>query len=116
MFKSDAKKIKKVFTMDLEETMKKYVSEGKKKDLPNPFDEALEGIDVLINTIGPTKMFNAEHTRLIDYETNRCLIDAAKKNGVEKFILVTSMLISRPGSFVAFMLNTFLSDCMAYKM
>lgn len=71
----------------------------------NPFNEWLEDIEVVINTVGPSKMKNIEHSRLVDLETNRLLIAAAKRHRLHKFILVTSMYTTRPNTFIGFLLN-----------
>ena len=96
--------------MDLEAAVSEYDANPSKQDLENPFIACLKDIDVLINAVGPSKMRNEEHTRIIDYETNRLLTDAAKQVGIKKFILVTSCGVTRPESGVAFMLNTMMGN------
>merc|ERR1712228_415150 len=61
-------------------------------------------------------MGDPAHTKTIDWETNKLLIDAAKKHKIEKFILVTSMYITRPNAFISFFLNTLCGDCMKWKL
>jgi hypothetical protein len=69
----------------------------------------------VINTVGPSKTRNIEHSRLIDLEANRLLIYASKIAKVDKFFLVTSMFMTRPDSFVAFMLNTMVGRALHHK-
>ena len=46
--------------------------------LRNPFSEIMKGIDIVINSVGQSKPFNSDHTRIMDFEVNRLLVDAAK--------------------------------------
>ena len=46
----------------------------------------MENIDIVINTIGASKMFNAHHTEIIEYEANKLLVESAKRHGVKKYI------------------------------
>ena len=71
----------------------------------NPFNDMMTGIDVVINTIGSNKRGNSEHSRIMDFEANKLLIDAAKSRKVKKFILVSRMFVTRPDAFVSFKIN-----------
>ena len=82
----------------------------------NPFDDYMEDIGVVINTVGPTKLINWEHSRRMDLEVNQLLVSAAKKHKVDTFILVTSMFITRPTSTVAFILNSMLGMTLQHKL
>ena len=75
----------------------------------NPFNDMMTGIDVVINTIGSNKRGitrgDSEHSRIMDFEANKLLIDAAKSRKVKKFILVSRMFVTRPDAFVSFRIN-----------
>jgi hypothetical protein len=67
--------------MDIEETVSKYEKDSKSdpsSQIENPFLEHMKSIDVVINAVGASKTKDIEHSRIIDLETNRLLIDAAK--------------------------------------
>ena len=76
----------------------------------------MKGVDIVINAIGSGKKRDVEHSRIIDLEFTKGLVDAAKKGGVKKFILVSSMFVTRPGTLVAFMRNTMVGNCLGHKM
>ena len=82
----------------------------------NPFTEHLSGVDILINSVGASKTRDVNHSRIIDLETNKLLVDACKSQNVEKFVLVTSMFITRPDAFVSFILNTMVGNCLGHKL
>jgi nucleoside-diphosphate-sugar epimerase len=112
LFKEDAKKFHKVIKMDIEASVEKYEKDGGE----NPFESHLEGVDILINCVGASKTRNVNHSRIIDLETNKLLISAAKNQNIQKFILVTSMYITRPNEFVSFILNTMVGNCLSHKL
>ena len=45
----------------------------------NPFSKMMEGIDVVINAVGPSKTRDVGHSKIIDLKANVLLIDAAKE-------------------------------------
>ena len=58
--------------MDLE----KAVNENEEGN--NPFEEFLQGQDVCISSVGANKLRDRPHTKTIDWEVNKLLIDGAK--------------------------------------
>ena len=73
-------------------------------------------MDVVINAVGASKTKDIEHSRIIDFETTKLQIEAAKQNNIKKFILVTTMYITRPDAFIAFILNSMVGNCLAHKL
>lgn len=61
-------------------------------------------------------MWDKEHSRIIDYEVNKLLVEACKKNDVKKFIYASSMYVTRPNSLVAFTLNTVFANVFKWKL
>ena len=51
----------------------------------------MEGIDTVISTIGITKQKDGLTYMDVDYQGNKNLLDEARKNGVRKFIYVSSL-------------------------
>ena len=70
-------KFKNVINIDLELAVKEYekFTEENKK-INNPFLSFLKDQDVVINTVGSNKKKDPEHSRIIDWEVNKLLIDA----------------------------------------
>ena len=115
------KSFEKVVTSDLEETVSKFEKDKKSdpQNTQNPFSEHVRSMDVVINCVGPAAQKGqdvVEHSRIIDLETNRLLIEASIEAGIKKFILVTSMFVTRPDSFIAFILNTMAGNCLGHKL
>lgn len=75
----------------------------------------MHGIDVVINTVGPSKNFNKEHSYMIDLKVNKLLIDSAKLYQIKKFILVSTMIITRPHNLIHYFLNAIMGDSLKYK-
>jgi nucleoside-diphosphate-sugar epimerase len=118
LFGSKKDKFKNVINMDIEESVINYEKENaiSSNSAKNPFLDHLEGIDIVINTVGASKTKDVNHSRIIDLETTKLLIEAAKHHSVKKFILVTSQFITRPDSFIAFILNTMVGNCLGHKL
>lgn len=95
--------------MDLEQTVINMGNE-------NPFSKLMEGVDIVINAVGASKTRDVEHSRIIDLECTKALVDAAKANEIKKFILVSSMFVTRPDTFVAWILNTMVGNCLGHKI
>ena len=53
---------------------------------------------------------------MMNYDLNRLLIDACKKNNVDKFILLSKTFVTRPNTFVAFCLNNTYGDVLKWKL
>lgn len=98
--------------MDIEQVVEKWEQEKE----GNPFDEVMEGVDIFINCVGASKTKDVNHSRIIDLVTNTLLIESAKKHNIKKFILVTSMFVTRPDAMVSFFLNTMVGNCLGHKM
>ena len=71
---------------------------------------------MVINTVGTGKKFDKEHSRIIDYQTNRLLADACLFRRVKKFILVSSTYVTRPETFTGHFLNTFTGGALGNKL
>ncbi len=54
-------------------------------------DGVMKGVDTIISTIGITKQKDGLTYMDVDYQGNKNLLDEAKKNGVRKFIYVSSL-------------------------
>jgi len=49
----------------------------------------MKNIDIVINTIGASKMFNAHHSQIMEFEANKLLVESAKRYGIKKFIWIS---------------------------
>ena len=112
IFGENTSKFNKVIKMDIESTVEQW--EANKGE--NPFAEHLEGVDILINAVGASKTRDVNHSRLIDLVANKLFVDACKEKNVGKFILVSSMYVTRPETMVAFILNTIVGNCLGHKI
>ncbi|PIE86626.1 MAG: NAD-dependent dehydratase [Bacteroidetes bacterium] len=56
---------------------------------PETLDKLFNGIDVVISAVGITRQKDGVTYMDVDYQANANLIDAAKKNGVKKFMYVS---------------------------
>lgn len=62
---------------------------------PATFESALADCNVLICATGATPSLNPTGPYQVDYQGTKNLVDAAKKQGVEHFILVSSLCVSK---------------------
>ena len=76
----------------------------------------MEGVDIVINAVGTSRTKDKDHSRMMDLEFPKALVDAGKVCGIKKFILVSSMCVTRPETFVAFILNTIVPNCLGHKL
>ena len=73
-------------------------------------------IDLVINTVGATKKYDIEHTRLIEYEANRLLIESAKKHGVKKYIMISNILAGITDGYLPMIVNAQGGGVLDYKL
>lgn len=62
---------------------------------PATLTAALADCTVLISATGAKPSFNPLEPYLVDYVGNKNLIDAAKAQGIEQFVMVSSMCVSK---------------------
>jgi len=74
--------------------------------------KALKSSDCLISAIGSSIKSNP---KLDEYVTVKELIELAEEANVKKFVLITSLYITRPYTFVAFLLNNLLPFVLGWK-
>ena len=90
---------------------------GRKDVDPNPFDKLFtDKIDLVINTIGATKNCDLEHTRLVEYEVNRLLIESAKKHFVKKYIMISNLLAGITDGYLPMFVNAKGGGVLDYKL
>jgi uncharacterized protein YbjT (DUF2867 family) len=111
IFPDKTEKFHKVIKMDFEHSVISFENGGE-----NPFLSHLEGVDILINCLGPYKKRDVNHSRLIDLEANKLLIAASKTHNIQKYIFVSSMFVTRPDELTSFIQNTSVGNCLGHKM
>ena len=79
---------------------------------PETLTTALEGIDILISTIGSTGGDNSE---LIDYQGSINFVDAAKESGVKHIIYMSSIGAGGAENFSTVILNLVTGKAMKWK-
>lgn len=62
---------------------------------PNSLDAALKGITAILCATGAKPSFNFWEPYQVDYEGTKNLIDGAKAQGIQRFVLVSSLCVSR---------------------
>ena len=62
---------------------------------PSTLDAAFTDTDVFLSATGATPSFDPTGPYKVDYEGNKNLVDAAKRAGVKRFVMVSSMCVSR---------------------
>ena len=62
---------------------------------PTTLDAAFTDMDVLLSATGAAPSFDPTGPYKVDYEGNKNLVDAAKRAGVKRFVMVSSMCVSR---------------------
>ena len=76
----------------------------------------MEGVDIVINAVGTNRAKDKDHSKMMDLEFTKALVDAGKVCGIKKLSLVSSMFVTRPETFVAFILNTIVPNCLGHKI
>jgi len=79
---------------------------------PETLTTALEGVDILISTIGSTGGDNSE---LIDYQGSINFVDAAKESGVKHIIYMSSIGAGGAENFSTVILNLVTGKAMKWK-
>ena len=79
---------------------------------PETLNVALEGVDILISTIGSTGGDNSE---LIDYQGSINFVDAAKESGVQHIIYMSSIGAGGAENFSTVLLNLVTDKAMKWK-
>ena len=116
--KSDKIKIE---VLDLEKTTTEAIESP--NDV-NPYEKYFAGQDICIQSVGCSQVKKRKdghndqwrHTEIMNWHTNRLLIDAAVATALPKFILTSTMYITRPYSFPAFFVNTIAGGSLKYKL
>ncbi len=80
----------------------------KNEELAKIFKET----DCLISTLGTPF---GQNPQICDYESIKELIEISERENLKKFVFVTSLFITRPYSFVAFMLNNIIPFVLGWK-
>jgi uncharacterized protein YbjT (DUF2867 family) len=62
---------------------------------PRTIDAALDGCTAIICATGATPSFDFTGPFRVDYEGTKNLVDAAKRKGINRFILVSSLCVSQ---------------------
>lgn len=62
---------------------------------PQSLDAALQGITAILCATGAKPSFNFWEPYQVDYEGTKNLIDGAKAKGIQRFVLVSSLCVSR---------------------
>ena len=62
---------------------------------PATLDAALEDVQVLLSATGAAPSFDPTGPYKVDYEGNKNLVDAAKRAGVDQFVMVSSLCVSK---------------------
>lgn len=79
---------------------------------PETLNVALQGVDILISTIGSTGEDNSE---LIDYQGSINFVDAAKESGVQHIIYMSSIGAGGAENFSTVLLNLVTDKAMKWK-
>lgn len=74
--------------------------------------KAVREADCLISVLGTTF---GQNSKISDYNSIKELIEISERENLKKFIFVTSLYITRPVSFVAFMLNNVIPFVLGWK-
>jgi len=74
--------------------------------------KAIRETDCLISALGTTL---GQNPKICDYESIKELIEISEKENLKKFVFITSLYITRPLSFVAFMLNNVIPFVLGWK-
>lgn len=77
---------------ELPDTVEKVVGDVLNKE---SLVAALVGCDVLISATGAAPSFDPTGPYQVDYEGNKNLVDAAKTAGIEQFVMVSSLCVSK---------------------
>jgi len=86
---------------------------GKGEALKNEeLAKVLKETDCLISALG-TKF--GQNPKICDYESIKELIELSERENLKKFVFVTSLYITRPWTFVAFMLNNIIPFVLGWK-
>ncbi|MGB7248666.1 MAG: SDR family oxidoreductase [Phormidesmis sp.] len=62
---------------------------------PSTLSAALTGCDVVVSATGAAPSFDPTGPYKVDYEGTKNLVDAAKQVGVEQFVMVSSLCVSK---------------------
>ncbi|AFY69834.1 NAD-dependent epimerase/dehydratase [Thalassoporum mexicanum PCC 7367] len=62
---------------------------------PETLEKAIEGCDVLLSATGARPSFNPTGPLMVDYVGTKNLINVAKAKGINQFVMVSSMCVSK---------------------
>ena len=110
----DTTKSKKVFKEEYEKISKVIEIElGLGKAINNEeLKKSVRECDCLISTLG-TSM--GQNPKISDYDSIKELIEIGEQEKLKKFVFVTSLNITRPLTFVAWMLNNIIPFVLGWK-
>lgn len=74
--------------------------------------KAIRETDCLISALGTTF---GQNSKTCDYDSIKELIEVSERENLKKFVFITSLYITRPLSFVAFMLNNLIPFVLGWK-
>ena len=74
--------------------------------------KAIEWCDIIISNLGSVYGGNPQ---LSDYESHKLLITLAEKYENKKYVMISSLFITRPYNYVAFIINSILPYCYGWK-
>ena len=80
----------------------------------SPFLEMTQGMDMVINCAGVK--VETDKRVCLDFELIKYLVDACTESGCRRFILVTSMYVTRPKSTAAYFLNNMVGNVLGCKL
>ena len=73
-------------------------------------------IDLVINTVGSSKKFDVQNTKLVEYEANKMLIDSAKAHGVKKYVMISNLLAGSTDGLISLYKNAIGGGVLHYKL
>ncbi|KAL4453351.1 hypothetical protein ABPG74_017558 [Tetrahymena malaccensis] len=121
-FKQDLIQMESVYECDLfqEAKMQKTKLEsGKevKSILDLAFEPSRKGLKVqaVVSALGYNYK-STDDSRIVEETVIKLLIQLCKKHKVDNFILTSSMCITRPYNFVSYLINSFASNALGYKV
>lgn len=71
---------------------------------------------MVINTVGSSKKFDAQYTKLVEYEANKMMIDSAKAHGVKKYVMISNLLAGTTEGLISLYRNAIGGGTLHYKL
>ncbi|EAS00061.1 NAD-dependent epimerase/dehydratase family protein (macronuclear) [Tetrahymena thermophila SB210] len=121
-FKQDLIQMESVFECDLfqeAKMQKSKIESGKevKSILDLAFEPSRKGLKVqaVVSALGYNYK-SSDDSRIVEETVIQLLIQLCKKHNVKNFILTSSMCVTRPYHFVSYLINSFASNALGYKV